>query len=215
VERWTGLAGYRGLKDPEVERHFNGTFLAFEAEGWGPNQELMTNLGLRYDVAYLGAAAAPDAIRARLDAGLPAFFYLWSPHALNARYSLNRIQLPEYTLARFNQGLSDYPAEALEKVASTQFAEFAPLVAKLYAKFEIDNVAQERILASIDVSKLSVMQAACDWMRDETNVPVWEAWLPVENATAAVGEAAGFDTNWLRRGHDCRSYHRRDGHRGS
>ena len=70
VDRWNALAGYRGLRDPQVRWHFNGTFLAFEAEGWGPNQKLMTNLDLRYDVAYLGATAAADAIRARLDAGL-------------------------------------------------------------------------------------------------------------------------------------------------
>ena len=184
VHRWNALAGYRGLRDPQVRRHFNGTFLAFEAEGWGPNQELMTNLNLRYDVAYLGATAAADAIRARLDAGLATFFYLWSPHALNARYSLNRIQLPAYTPALFKLGLSDYPTDVLEKVAAKNLSEHAPDVATLYSLFRIDNSAQESMLAAID-SGLSAMQATCAWMRKEENAAVWTAWFPV--ATLACG----------------------------
>jgi ABC-type proline/glycine betaine transport system substrate-binding protein len=72
----------------------------------------LSNLGLRYAVAYLGADAATDAIRARLDTGLAALFYLWSPHPFHARYSLNRIQLPAYTPALFARGLSDFPTLA-------------------------------------------------------------------------------------------------------
>ena len=34
VELWHSLAGYRGLKDPAVVRHFNGTFFSFERD-WG------------------------------------------------------------------------------------------------------------------------------------------------------------------------------------
>ena len=117
VDRWNALAGYRGLRDPQVRRHFNGTFLAFE-RSWGDQELRMTNLDLRYDVAYLGVHRAADAIRARLDAGLATFFYLWSPHALNSRYSLNRIQLPAHTPALFKLGLSDYPTDVLEKVAA-------------------------------------------------------------------------------------------------
>ena len=115
VEHWNALAGYRGLKDPDVLRHFNGTFLAFVRD-WGDLELFMSNLELPYKVAFLGAGAAPDAIRARLDAGIPAFFYLWSPHGFNARYGLNRIQLPAYSAERFELGLTDYPVDVLEKV---------------------------------------------------------------------------------------------------
>jgi hypothetical protein len=189
VDRWNALAGYRGLRDPQVRRHFNGTFLAFEAEGWGPNKELLTNLDLRYDVAYLGAAAAADAIRARLDAGLATFFYLWSPHAFNARYSLNRIQLPAYTPALFKLGLSDYPTDVLEKVAAKTLSEHASDVAKVYSLFRIDNLAQESMLAAID-SGLSAMQATCAWMRKEENAAVWTAWFPVATLACDPGNYA-------------------------
>jgi hypothetical protein len=129
VDRWNALAGYRGLRDPQVWRHFNGTFLAFE-RSWGDEELRMMNLDLRYDVAYLGAIAAADAIRARLDAGLPAFFYLWSPHALNSRYRLNRIQLPAYTPKLFNLGRSDYPTDVLEKVAATEAGRIRTTLAR-------------------------------------------------------------------------------------
>ena len=65
VDRWNALAGFRGLRDPQVRQHFNGTFIAFEAEGWGPNQALIENLDLRYDAIYLGADLAPHAIQKR------------------------------------------------------------------------------------------------------------------------------------------------------
>ncbi len=87
VEQLNALAGWRGLKDPAAQQHFNGTFLAFESDGWGPNQQLMTSLNLPFEPVYFGADAAEDAIRARLDASLPAFFYLWSPHAFDSGLS--------------------------------------------------------------------------------------------------------------------------------
>jgi ABC-type proline/glycine betaine transport system substrate-binding protein len=189
VEQLNALAGWRGLKDPAARQHFNGTFLAFESDGWGPNQQLMTSLNLPFEPVYFGADAAEDAIRARLDASLPAFFYLWSPHAFNSRYSLNRIQLPAYTPALFKLGLSDYPTDVLEKVAAKTLSEHAPDVAKMYSLFRIDNAAQESMLDAID-SGLSVMQATCAWMQKEENAAVWGAWLPVAKLACDPGNYA-------------------------
>jgi hypothetical protein len=194
VERWNALAGYRGLSDPAVRRHFNNTFLAFEADGWGPNQELMTNLDLRYDVAYLGADAASEVLRDKLAAGFPAFFFLWSPHELNARFHLNRIQLPAYVPALFQRGLSDFPFDVVEKIAAKTFSELFPEVAELYSRFQIDNSAQESMLAAID-SGLSALQATCAWMQNEENSAIWGAWLPIaaklacDAGTYAVNES--------------------------
>ena len=179
VERWNALAGWRGLHDPTVRQHFNGLFLAFD-KSWGDEELRMANLGLAYDVSYLGTGTALDVIRAKLDAGVPALFYLWSPHPLNTRYSLNRIQLPVYAPARFEKGLSDYPTDVLEKVASKQLTDVASVVAELYSRFQIGNSAQEGMLARIDSDGLSVVHAACTWMRREENVALWEAWLPAE-----------------------------------
>jgi hypothetical protein len=189
VERWNALAGYRGLEDPAVQRHFNGTFLAFEKD-WGGNEELrMSKLGLRYDVVYLGAGTAADTIRERLDARVPTLFYLWSPHPFNKEYSLNRIQLPAYSPALFEQGVSDYPLDVVEKVAAKQLAD-AEAAAQLYSRFQISNFVQETILANIDIGGQSAMGAVCSWMRQEENVAVWQAWVPLEKLTCDVGHYA-------------------------
>jgi len=176
VELWHSLAGYRGLKDPAVVRHFNGTFIAFESD-WGDIGLAMANFDLRYEVTYSGETA-DEVIRARLDAGLPVLFYLWSPHAFHTRYSLNRIQLPEYSPLLFEKSLSDYPTDVVEKVASRQLAEVAKRVADLYSRFQISNVAQDVMLAMIDTQGLSVMEAACTWMQKEENEGAWRAWIP-------------------------------------
>jgi ABC-type proline/glycine betaine transport system substrate-binding protein len=135
-----------------------------------------------------------DAIRARLDAGIPSFFLLWSPHAFNIRYGLSRIQLPAYTPRRFEQGRSDFPTDVLEKVGSMTLSEHTPLVAELYSLFEIDNSAQESMLGAID-SGLSTMQAVCSWMREEENTAVWEAWVPVEKVACDAGHYAVDETS--------------------
>jgi hypothetical protein len=186
VDRWNALAGFRGLRDPQVRLHFNGTFLAFD-RSWGDEELRMTKLDLRYDAIYLGADLAPHAIQARLEAGLPTFFYLWSPHPFNSQYSLNRIQLPAYAPKLFDHGLSDYPTDVLEKVASKQLAVFAPAVAELLSRFAIGNDAQESMLAMIGEGEvgLSTMHAVCSWIRKES--VVWQAWLPSEKGSCDIG----------------------------
>jgi hypothetical protein len=193
VELLPSLAGYRGLKDPEVVRHFNSTFIAIERD-WGDIGLAMANFDLRYEVAYLGDAA-DNVIRARLNADLPVLFYLWSPHALHNRYSLNRIQLPEYRPLLFEQSLSDYPTDVVEKVASRQLAGVAEKVANLYSRFQISNYAQEIMLAMIDTEGLSVMEAACTWMQKEENEGTWQAWIPPEQNACNAGNYAVNETS--------------------
>jgi hypothetical protein len=186
VERWNALAGWRGLKDLAVRQHFSNTFLAFESEGFGPNEALLANLGLGYEIAVLGAGTAGDVIQSRLDAGVPALFYLWSPHPLNARYSLNRIQLPAYTPALFDRARSDYPTDVLEKLASKQLTQLVPDVADAYAHFQIDNWAQESMLAAVDSDGMSVMQATCAWMRTDGNVATLRTFMSCDCSMAWV-----------------------------
>ena len=186
VERWLGLAGWRGLRDAHVAEYFNFSFVAFE-ESWGPNQPLLTNLGLPYNVEYVGADKAAGTIKARLDADVPVFFYLWTPHPMNARYSLNRIQLPTYSPERFGRGRSDYPTDVLEKVGSKRLAELAPDVATLYSSYHITNDVLEAMLATMDIRGLSVAQAVCEWMRQEESRTIWQEWLPSELLACSVG----------------------------
>ena len=188
VEQFTSIAGWRGLRDPDVRRLFNGTFHAV-FEDWGPNRELIAQLRLPFDIVYHGTGWV-DVLRHRLDADVPSLFYLWSPHPFNARYGLSRIELPTYTPSLFKAGRSDYPTDVLEKVGSKELAVFAPAVAKLYTNFFLDTSAQESMLAAIDAGELSAMQAACGWMRQQENEEVWRAWFPVEKLTCDPGKYA-------------------------
>ena len=185
VERWNALAGWRGLKDPAVRDAFNATFLAFQRD-WGNNELMLAKLGLRYNVVYLGSSRASSVIQSTLEAGLPAFFYLWSPHPFNARYGLNRIQLPAHSAALFEEGLSDFPIDVVVKMGTKQLAMSVPEVAEMYSRFRIDNTAQESMLAMINADGTSVMQAVCIWMRKEENAAVWKAWLPTEEKDKAI-----------------------------
>jgi hypothetical protein len=149
---------------------------------------MFANLGLDYDVDFLGAGAAADAIKARLAGGVPTLFYLWSPHALNAQYILNRIQLPAYSAEGFELGLTDYPVDVLEKVGSKRLSELTPDVAKLYSRFQMDNSAQESMLMQLDGHGQSAAQAVCAWVRKEANAAIWQAWIPNEEFTCSFGQ---------------------------
>jgi hypothetical protein len=81
------------------------------ASDWGPNAEIVQFLQLPYQVVELGVLAAEAFLESRLRAGLPTLFYLWTPHFFHTKYSLNRIQLPEFSTRAFSEGRSDYPTE--------------------------------------------------------------------------------------------------------
>ena len=123
LERWPALAGYRGLRDSDVHRHFNGTLYSVgtygvDSDTWGPQQEILNGLGLEYRVVWMGSSEESETlIKARLDAGLPTLFYLWDPHPLIDQYKLSRIQLPRFEgLGPYLQGKTDFPIDVLEKV---------------------------------------------------------------------------------------------------
>lgn len=196
VEQWNSLAGWRGLKDPAVRSYFNNTLVAF-VEDWGGHLDLllMTNLGLGYNIAFLGAGALTS-VRSRLDAGLPSFFIFWTPHAFNARYGLNRIQLPTYHPQRYLSGHTDFPMDSLEKLGVTTLSERVPYVAELYYRFYLENSAQEAMLTSID-SGVPVLQAACTWMRSAENTALWGAWIPLAKIICEAGQYVATNSTCL------------------
>jgi hypothetical protein len=167
----------------------NGTFIAFE-ESWGDVARTFANLGLDYKIEFLGAGNAVEAIKARMDGGIGAFFYLWTPHPLNAEYGLNRIQLPTYSVEGYKLGLTDYPVDVLEKVGSKRLADLAPEVAIVYSRFYIDNSDQEAMLMPLDAFGQSLAEAVCGWVHKEGAAAIWQAWLPTENLMCAVGQIA-------------------------
>jgi hypothetical protein len=157
VDRFPALPGWRGLNDSAVREYFDGKLYAFEP-GWGPLEEMMQNLGLDYEVVWLGTQAA-QTIKLRLQSGVPTLFCLWSPHPLNAQFRLSRIELPAYTTrALFQQGRSDFQTDVLEKVAAKNLAEISPDLEILYARFTVETATQERLMLAIDSGRQTVMQ---------------------------------------------------------
>jgi hypothetical protein len=176
------------LRDPAVRSHFNDTLFAFEASGWGPNEAMMSNFGLFYTVVVLGAGAAEARIKAMLQSGQPALFYLWTPHAMFANFKLHRVDLPAFRPELFAAARSDYPTDVLEKVAARRLGQIAPLVQQLYSRFRLDNGAQESMMGAVDDGGLSVKQVTCNWLTAPENALTWRAWLPSEQPQCAAGQ---------------------------
>ena len=148
IERWPALAGYRGLRDPDVQQHFNGTLYSFgtygvDSDTWGPQVKMLKGLGLDFRVVWMGDSDTSEAlIKSRLSTGTPMLFYLWDPHPLSDEYKLSRIQLPRYDADLFLEGKTDYPVDVPEKVFSAGLARLAPEVHGFYYRFRINNAAQ-------------------------------------------------------------------------
>ncbi len=176
-----------------MHRHFNGTLYSFgtygvDSDTWGPQEEMLTKLGLEYRVVWMGSSEKSEAlIKSRLGAGMPMLFYLWDPHPLIDQYKLSRIQLPRYEGPDpYLEGKTDFPVDVLEKVFSTKLASFAPEVHDFYFRFRIDNAVQRQIMRAVDSEGLSMLQATCAWLRTPANAERWGRWLE-SDVTCAIG----------------------------
>ena len=72
-----------------------------QAIGWLRN--LVSNLQLNLTVVVFDDDVELSWLSARLNNSIPTLFYLWTPHALLQKFQLNRIQLPEYNKAAFEE----------------------------------------------------------------------------------------------------------------
>ena len=126
--------------------------------------------------------ASEELLKKRLDAKEPTLFYLWTPHPFQGWYNLSRIQLPGYKQDLFEKGRSDYTFEAIEKVASTALDS---TVQQFLTRLNLPNSEQESMMAKTKDGRVSVFQAACEWLK--ANSSGWRsAWLPDEdNGTGA------------------------------
>ena len=182
AEKWPELAGWRGLTLALIKQYFDQTFFAF-LPGWTHDALIMKALGLNYSIIYMGDEdTALSTIESRLNAGLPSFFSLYSPHPLHVQHKLGRISLPPYRLSSFVLGETDYPIDLLEKVASKKLVQLAPKVHELLKRFTLNNEAQQGMAAGIAYKGLTAMESSCAWLRDGDNLETWQEWLPTEDA---------------------------------
>ena len=72
----------------------------------------------------------------------------------------------------------DFPLVFLEKAMSAGLSEFAPPVALLMQRFFLEEKVTLEIEGMMEMEKLGVVSAVCNWMKAPENIPIWEAWLP-------------------------------------
>ena len=154
------------------------------------------SLACSFAFRWMGDMKSSEAqLKMRLDAGLPTLFYLWTPHRFVAVHRLHRIQLPMYTTKGFGEGKTDYPSEVLEKVASSQLASVAPRVKQLVARFQLENSAQESMIARTAEGR-SVFQASCEWLKSPDNERVWSRWMPAEGPQDSNALTLALSMTW-------------------
>jgi ABC-type proline/glycine betaine transport system substrate-binding protein len=209
VETWPDLAGWRGLRNNSgAAMLFNHTLVAF-MESWGAPSKMLSALALPYFVDYRGASDTEAYIAQKLEDDEPLLFFLWDPHHLLYKFSLNRVQFPvipgvvpvgscrapwimlcpwaqAYTTEeRYTQGLSDYPSDVLVKLSSKNLKTVAPTVNTLLLRFTITNAEQSFMMSSVANDRLQLFAATCAWLKSYPDR--WRDWVPQEAFSCEAG----------------------------
>ncbi len=184
------LATWEGYSSPDAAALFataetgdNGRFLGTDPSYSQYDEQIITNLGLPFQVIFSGSEPATVAeVDARVAAGEPVLLYWWTPTAAVAKYDLVNVALPEYTdecgasAAAGDGGVDcDYPEDVIIKAASAQLATKAPDVYEFLKKFTITTEDQLEMLPPMEIDGEDPAKVAADWVAAHEDV--WRAWL--------------------------------------
>jgi glycine betaine/proline transport system substrate-binding protein len=190
VEENPALASWEGFLDPSVASQFStaesgdkGQLLIGDPSYVSFEEHIINNLGLDFQVVVGGGEAAliaaVDSAVSRED---PLLFYWWTPHVIQAKFDLTRIELPPVTDecldAQANNPEAvdcDYPEDVLMKIVWPGLEELAPEAYQFLQNFNYTNDDQVFMLGKIDEG-MSVDEAAQAWI--DENEDVWRAWIP-------------------------------------
>jgi glycine betaine/proline transport system substrate-binding protein len=190
VEANPALATWEGFLDPAVAAQFStaesgdsGQLLIGDPSYVSFEEHIINNLGMDFQVVTGGGEAAliaaVDSAFSRED---PLLFYWWTPHVIQAKFDLTRIELPAVTDecldAQANNPEAvdcDYPEDVLLKIVWPGLAEEAPEAYQFLQNFNYTNDDQVFMLGKIDEG-MSVDEAAQAWI--DENEDVWRAWIP-------------------------------------
>lgn len=190
VEANPALASWEGFADPDVAAQFStaesgdkGQLLIGDPSYVSFEEHIINNLGLDFQVVTGGGEAAliaaVDSAFSRED---PLLFYWWTPHVIQAKFDLTRIELPAVTDecldAQANNPEAvdcDYPEDVLLKIVWPGLEELAPDAYQFLLNFNYTNDDQVFMLGKIDEG-MSVDEAAQAWI--DENEDVWRAWIP-------------------------------------
>ncbi|MBN1136067.1 MAG: ABC transporter substrate-binding protein [Anaerolineae bacterium] len=183
------LATWEGLKDPDNVALFataatgtKGQFLAGDPSWVQYDEQIINNLGLNFQVVRLDSE---EKLLAALDAAYqkqePILLYFWTPHWAHSLYDLVPVELPAYSeecYARAAEGGvdCDYPPDPLFKIFWSGFKDYAPQAYAFLKRMSYTNLDQIAILATVQLDKKSVEEAARAWIAE--NEEVWKGWIP-------------------------------------
>ncbi len=156
-----------------------GRFLGADPSWVQYDEQIITNLGLPFQVVWTGSE---DALLAEVSSAYsreePVLFYFYSPHAIFQQFDLMQVELPPYSDECYaDPAMVDcaYPKDELLKIFSGELAEKDAAVHTLLANMNYGSDAQIEMLAMLNDGK-TVEEAAQAWV--DAHEDVWKAWLP-------------------------------------
>jgi len=137
----------------------------------------MEYLNVTLQVTYYQDTALAE-ISKRLEEGRPSLFFLWSPHAMMAKYALNRLSLLPGTSDMYKDGKADYPNDVIEKVFSKTLLSIAPQVVKLLTRMSVDNAMGSAISSLVANDGMPLFDGVCKYLKEWSK---WRVnWVPQE-----------------------------------
>lgn len=188
LERDPDLATWEGLAKPEnaaayatAETGDKGQFLAGDPSFVQYDEQIISNLGLDFQVVYAGSE---EAILSGVDSAIsreePVLFYFWTPHSVHAKYDLTEVKLPEYSAECYakipDNGVDcDYPADELFKIFWGGLKDVAPDAYALLKNMNYTTEDQIQMIAAVELEGKSLEEAARAWL--DANQATWQGWL--------------------------------------
>jgi len=178
------LATWEGYKDAaadfaSAETGDLGRFLGADPSWVQYDEQIITNLGLPFQVVWTGSE---DALLAEVSSAYsrqePVLFYFYSPHAIFQQFDLTQVELPPYS----DECYADpeavdcaYPKDELLKIFSTKLKEKDADVHTFLTKMNYGSDAQIEMLAMLNEDK-TIEESAQAWV--DAHEDVWKTWLP-------------------------------------
>jgi glycine betaine/proline transport system substrate-binding protein len=183
------LATWEGFKGTKAATMFaaattggKGKFTGGDPKWVTLDQQILTNLGIDFQVVFAGSE---EAELAELDAAYqlkrPMVFYFWTPHWALAKYDLTAVKLPDYSDAcwakQATNGVDcDYPPDHLFKILWPGLKDLSPAAYSFLKSMSYTTKDQIDMMAAVKLNNSTVDIVARDWIAK--NETVWRSWLP-------------------------------------
>ena len=161
---------------------------------WGPNMQLIQNLGLRLNHTNGGGESAVISyVDEQMLQNKDFMAFVYSPHALIAKHGLVRVGLPEHRSDCFfgwelgvpdNTTVCDFPNEMPFKVASIDLHRYSNVSHAMTKQLFISP--DDLVALATDVAEGSTyFESACSWIK--ANRDLVDDWVAASKAACGVG----------------------------